>query len=1346
MKKEFKIALTSLTLLLFSQIESKAQIVLQQDYTNYNSATIGTFQNISFRESGFSGLFPIANTNGKEFWTVSDRGVNVDCQNANSASCHPTYDKMYAFANYAPKIHRIRINGDSLQILQSITMKRPTGSGATGLLNPTGFGSTAAEVCSTDTVANCADFNLKTAAKDIWGIDSEGIVVDQSGNFWICEEGGPTIWKLNANGVVVNRFTPYASLPGAQPQDIIIDSVFKYRKNNRGFEGIAITPNGKIYAVLQSPALYPNTSTGEGTTIHRILEINPLDNSTQMFVYTNEGIIGASGPNQIRYKDWKLGDMFAINNNEFLVIEAAARGTTDIKKMYRINISGATPVTSGLYSGVTLEALVNAAGLSTNGIVPASKTLFMDLLANGWPAALDKAEGLAILNDSTIAICNDNDFASTCPLADGIALSTTNVGHIIKYGLSGSNKITGFQAVETTLNQGQTAQSTSQSPYLIPSVVGAKFTSILSAKDVIGGYKMCGLPDGLGAYDNGNGTFTVLMNHEMGNTAGVTRAHGSLGAFVSKWIINKSDLTVLSGSDLIQNVNLWNGTGYTMYNAGNPSSLAAFGRFCSADLPAVSAYYNNATGLGTQERIFMNGEESGSEGRMFGHIATGVNAGTTYELPYLGKFSAENLMASPYESNKTIVAGTDDATPGQVYFYIGTKTNTGTEIDKAGLTGGKVFGVAVSGLLTETSASVPPAGTAFTLFDLGIVNNATGSALNTASNAGGVTTFLRPEDGAWDPSNPSDFYFVTTNAFVNPSRLWKLHFTNIANPELGGTITAVLDGTEGQKMLDNMTIDNYGHAILQEDPGNQSHFAKTWQYTIATDVLTQIASQDGTRFLSGGANYLTQDEEVSGVIDVQGILGAGMFIVTDQAHYGISGEVVEGGQLLALFNPDTYNSNPEILVQGNSVDILDGDSSPLLADNTDFGNVNTGSPQTKTFVIQNAGPGSLSLSGISFSGTHASEFTLISGPTFPLTIASSATQSITVQFAPMAIGLRTANIRIASNDFDENLYDYALQGTGVCTLPTAVVTSGGATTFCIGGSVSLTATAGATSYLWSTGATTSGITVNTSGSYSVTVTDVYGCTNVSSATSVVVNPLPVATISAAGSTNICTGDSLLLTASSGVVYQWYFNGTPISGATSGTYYANSQGDYSVNVNDGNCSATSSNTYITLYSLPAVPLISQSGSILSSTFATTYQWYLNGTPISGATSQTYAITANGTYSVVTTNSVGCEETSAPWVVTTTDIASAQITNEVNVYPNPYSEFTTIQINILENANVLAEVYNVLGEKVQTITNSELSAGNYNYTFAAKQLGYSAGIYFVKVTINDKIQVIKIVENN
>lgn len=1038
MRNNFIKVLTGLTCFgaaMAIQQQSHGQITLLQDYKNYNSAPIGTFQGINFREAGFSTLFPIAGTNGKEFWICSDRGVNVDGANANPAACHPAYDKIFAFPSYAPKIHRVKITGDSIQILRTITIKRPGGTTATGVMNPAGFGSTATEQASTDTVLDCNNFSAKIAAKDIWAIDPEGLVVDKDGNFYISEENGPTIWKLNQNGVVVKRYSPYANLTGAQAQDSQIDTIFKYRKNNRGFESMAITPNGKIYTVIQSPLLNPNTATGENTRVHRILEIDPATNTQRMLVYLNDGVIGTAGPNQIRLSDWKIGDMAAVNDSTLLVIEAALRGTSDVKKIYKINITGATAVTSALYGGQTVEGLVDATGLTAQGITPVSKTLFMDVNANGWPSSLEKIEGIAIINDSTIAVNNDNDFGQSSPTANGIATATTNLSHVFTYRLQGTNKLNNYNALVPDLLQGQTARNSSQAPYITPVVPGsgASFTAIITAGDVApNGYKMVGVPDGLGAFDNNDGTFTVVMNHELGNTSGVVRAHGSTGAFVSKWIINKSDLSIVSGADLIQTIKLWNPatSSYITYNGAFPTTAAALARFCSADLPAVSAYYNELTGKGTMARIFMNGEENGNEGRGFAHIITGPEAGTSYELPSLGKFSWENALANPESSDKTIVAGTDDATPGQVYFYVGNKTTTGNEIEKAGLSDGTVYSVAVSGLLVETSAGVPAANTAFSMVTLGNVKNMTGTTLNTNSNNGGVTNFLRPEDGAWDPSNHNDFYFATTNAFGSPSRLWKLHFNNLDSIQNGGTITAVLDGTEGQQMLDNLTIDNSGHVLLVEDVGGNAHIGKIWDYNIHTDQFSQIARHDTTRFLNGSANFLTQDEEASGILDVQSILGPGMFLTVDQAHYGQPGEVVEGGQLLAFNNPASANAVANIHVSGNAVTIADGDTTPDAADNTDYGNVNTGTVLNKKFIIHNAGPGTLKVNSANLNGANAADFVIAAG-TFPMSIAANATDSITVAFTPAADGARTATLKIHNNDNNEGVYNFDLKGTGV---------------------------------------------------------------------------------------------------------------------------------------------------------------------------------------------------------------------------------------------------------------------------------------------------------------------------
>lgn len=1057
MRKQLRALLLCIGGLAVPHAKSAAQITLMQDYKNNNSPFIGTFQGINFREAGFSGIYPVPGTNGREFWVCSDRGVNIDAANANGGAaggpCAPTYDKIYAFPGYAPKIHRVRLNGDSIQILNTITIKRPNGTGATGIINPTGFGSKATEVASTDTVMDCANFGTKTTPKDIWGIDAEGIAVDAQGNFWVCEEGGPTVWKLDQNGKVLKRYTPYATLPGAEPQDVAIDTVFKYRKNNRGFEGIAIAPNGNVYAIIQSPILYPTQSAGENTRVHRILEINPTTGATRMFAYLNDGVIGASGSNQIRLRDWKIGDMAAINDTTFLVIEAALRGTSDFKRVYKININGATPVHSGLYGTSTLEQLVDSAGLATNGIMPVKKTLFMNINASGlgWDPSLDKPECLAIINDSTIVIGNDNDYAQRSPSENGIAMATTNLSHVYKYKLAGADKLTSYSSLASTLMPGITGPSTAGTPYLVPTVAGAWFTSMLTAGESVGGYKMVGIPDGAGAYDNGDGTFTMLLNHELGQTIGATRAHGAIGSFVSKWVIKKSDFSVLSGSDLMQQINLWNPatSSYITYSSAFPQlssgTSGPFGRFCSADLAAPSAFYNSNTGKGTMARIFLNGEEPGNNGRAVGHIASGPNMGKSYELPYLGKMAWENAMASPYESDTTVVIGTDDGTGGQVYCYVGTKSATGNDIEKAGLHNGRLFGIAVTGMTLETNSGVPAPSTPFTLADMGFVHNMNMNTLETNSVAAGVTTFLRPEDGAWDPKSPNDFYFVTTNSATSPSRLWRARFTNIANPTLGGTITAVLDGTEGQKMLDNITIDNYGHVLMVEDIGNNVHVGKVWQYTIATDELRMVASCDSTRFLSGGANFLTQDEEASGIVDAEHILGPGMFLTMVQAHYtsGVPSDVVEGGQMLAFFNPDSYNAAPEVDVTGSGVSIADGDVTPSSADNTNFGNVNTGSSVTKSFVIHNTGAGALNITGVSFAGTNAADFSLSGAPSFPLTVAAGATHTLTVTFTPGAAGARTATIKLMNNDAFEGTYDFALVGEGV-EIPEIVLEGNGA--------------------------------------------------------------------------------------------------------------------------------------------------------------------------------------------------------------------------------------------------------------------------------------------------------------
>src|SRR6266540_1809026 len=227
--------------------------------------------------------------------------------------------------------------------------------------------------------------------------------------------------------------------------------------------------------------------------------------------------------------------------------------------------------------------------------------------------------------------------------------------------------------------------------YLTATAPGVVIRAIITAGESVNlkpdgtPYRFVGIPDGLGAYDNGDGTFTVLANHEIPAANGIVRAHGGKGAFVSKWTIRKPDLTVLKGEDLIQRAFLWD-LASSSYQPGTGAALS-FGRFCSADLPVLSAFFDATTGTGFNGRLYMNGEEVDG-GRAFAH---GLD-GTSWDLPRLGKQAWENSVAHPKAGAKTLVAGLDDTTPGQVYLYVGTKTTTGSPIEKAGLTNGTLFG------------------------------------------------------------------------------------------------------------------------------------------------------------------------------------------------------------------------------------------------------------------------------------------------------------------------------------------------------------------------------------------------------------------------------------------------------------------------------------------------------------------------------------------------------------------------------------------------------------------------------------------------------------------------------
>ena len=317
-----------------------------------------------------------------EFYGITDRGPNADI---------PTYvqegktipGKFFPTPNFTPSIGVIKVDvkNNKAEIIKSIPLKEGSKK-ITGKPLPQGQTGATGEIA--------LNFQMQNLGTDASGLDTEGITLDKDGNFWISDEYGPFIAKVNKKGKIVDKYAPGQGLP-----KILADRV-----PNRGSEGLTMDENGNIFAFVQSP-LNVDGKTGKTAKYIRIIKFNPQTKQTAMYAY----------PVDTGYKNTgaaKIGDITSIGNGKFLMIEQGKQHGKMQNLIYKVDLNGATEIADN----GDLEY-----GKLDGKIVPAKKELVLDLRANGWN--IEKAEGLALLPDrKIIAVVNDNDFGIAIKASD----------------------------------------------------------------------------------------------------------------------------------------------------------------------------------------------------------------------------------------------------------------------------------------------------------------------------------------------------------------------------------------------------------------------------------------------------------------------------------------------------------------------------------------------------------------------------------------------------------------------------------------------------------------------------------------------------------------------------------------------------------------------------------------------------------------------------------------------------------------------------------------------------------------------------------------------------------------
>lgn len=377
--------------------------------------------NFEIRNGGFGSAMTAHPSIGNRFYALTDRGPN--------GKFNGEYGKGKTFPtpDYTPRIGLFEVTEKGkIKLIKTILLRRPDGTRITGLPNSSDLGGTGETPYLAEggpvlvdgskpfkNDKNSPDYN--PLRLDDFGLDGEGLVALRDGTFWISDEYGPHMVHFAADGREIGRINAFA---GDKRSKIKLPAEFAKRRPNRGMEGLAITPDEKtLVGIMQSTMDLPSKKMRK-QTITRIVTVDPASGKVGQYLYRQEKPANSNS------------EIVALSENTFIVIERD--GGFGLKKdgvqkqVYKITLSSGTDLEKVkgngftqddklglLLNGKTLEQVCMEGGweaLEKAGVKPVSKSLLVDMYKEvKYPH--DKMEGLWVIDENTLGVLNDDDFA-----------------------------------------------------------------------------------------------------------------------------------------------------------------------------------------------------------------------------------------------------------------------------------------------------------------------------------------------------------------------------------------------------------------------------------------------------------------------------------------------------------------------------------------------------------------------------------------------------------------------------------------------------------------------------------------------------------------------------------------------------------------------------------------------------------------------------------------------------------------------------------------------------------------------------------------------------------------------
>ena len=348
-------------------------------------------------------------------WLMTDRGPNIACTDAKrliglepeQICASDKTGRIYPLAGFVPSLYAVDIGPDLVaRINVFVSLKGKSGRPVSGRPNPGSGGAKAEQSFATDG---------KPLPPDPSGIDPEAFVRLADGGFWVAEEFGPSLLEVGPDGSIRKRLVPANAAGDFKDADYeIVPSlppIMRMRVPNRGFEGLALSPDERfLYVMAQSPLANPDIEAFNGSRNVRIWKIERQTgqiagqylyqfDEARTFLFDNDG-------RERSRNEVTASELVAVGENKLLVLEKIDKSSRFF--LVTLDEANRVPAEFDLAEMTPSLEMLDGEALALRGLVPLPKTLVLDSDAvAGMPA---KIEGVAVMAPDELIVINDNDF------------------------------------------------------------------------------------------------------------------------------------------------------------------------------------------------------------------------------------------------------------------------------------------------------------------------------------------------------------------------------------------------------------------------------------------------------------------------------------------------------------------------------------------------------------------------------------------------------------------------------------------------------------------------------------------------------------------------------------------------------------------------------------------------------------------------------------------------------------------------------------------------------------------------------------------------------------------------